>query len=216
MNDFSVENLSAKNSIKSTKVGIMGGTFNPIHNGHLAIAQKAYETAGLDKVLFMPSGISYMKTNVLALSKRLDMVRLAIREYPWFELSLVEAERKGNTYTYETLRQLTMENPSVSYYFIMGADSLFHIEEWREPEQIFSMATLVCAVREDYGIERLRHKGEELTRLGAKIIYLDIPKIPISSTEIRARVRSRLSIAELVPKSVSEYITQEHLYYEED
>lgn len=208
-----MRNFSVKNN---TNIGIMGGTFNPIHNGHLAIAQAAYKDACLDKVLFMPSGNSYMKKNVLGIAKRLDMVRLAIQEYPYFELSLVEAEREGNTYTYETLRRLTTENPDVSYHFIMGADSLFHIEEWREPEQIFSMATLVCAVREDYDMERLRHKGGELTRLGAKIIYLDIPQIPISSTDIRARVRNGLSITGLVPKRVSEYIVQEHLYYEEN
>lgn len=208
-----MRNFSVKNN---TNIGIMGGTFNPIHNGHLAIAQAAYKDACLDKVLFMPSGNSYMKKNVLGIAKRLDMVRLAIQEYPYFELSLVEAEREGNTYTYETLHRLTTENPDVSYHFIMGADSLFHIEEWREPEQIFSMATLVCAVREDYDMERLRHKGRELTRLGAKIIYLDIPQIPISSTDIRARVRNGLSVAGLVPKRVSEYIVQEHLYYEEN
>ncbi|MCM1183775.1 MAG: nicotinate-nucleotide adenylyltransferase [Roseburia sp.] len=211
-----MEAFSVKNDTKRIKTGIMGGTFNPIHNGHLAIAQSAYETVGLDKVLFMPSGNSYMKKHVLALSKRLDMVRLAIREYPWFELSLVEAEREGNTYTCETLQQLTRENPEVSYYFIMGADSLFHIEEWREPERIFSMAALVCAVREDYGLERLRRKGEELARRGAEIVYLNTPKIPISSTQIRARVRGGLSISELVPERVAEYITQEHLYYEEN
>lgn len=208
-----MKNFSVKNN---ARIGIMGGTFNPIHNGHLAIAQAAYRDAGLDKVLFMPSGNSYMKKDVLSSARRVDMVRLAIQGYPYFELSLAEAGRTGNTYTYETLHRLTTENPHTSYYFIMGADSLFHIEQWREPEQIFSMATLVCAVREDYDIESLRRKGEALTRLGAKIIYLDIPRIPISSTLIRERVQGGLPIAGLVPDCVSEYIVQEHLYYEEN
>lgn len=198
------------------KVGIMGGTFNPIHNGHLAIAQKAYEAVDLDKVLFMPSGNSYMKKHVLEISKRLDMVKLAIQAFPHFELSLIEADRKGNTYTCETLEQLVMENPDIRYYFIMGADSLFQIETWWKPEQIFALSTLICAVRNDYDLASIQQKGLELSRLGADIIYLDIPKINISSTDIRARVKNNLSISEFVPKEVFEYIIQEHLYYEED
>ena len=93
------------------KTGIMGGTFNPIHNGHLILANTAYEMLGLDEVLFMPSGNSYMKKNVIATKKRIDMVRLAIEKYPWFALSLVETNRQGNSYTSETLQELTKENP---------------------------------------------------------------------------------------------------------
>ena len=110
------------------KTGIMGGTFDPIHNGHILIARSAYEKVGLDKVLFMPSGNSYMKKNVLDVSKRVEMVRLAIADFPYFELSSIEAQRQGNTYTYDTLEQLTKQNPKDEYYFIMGADSLFSIE----------------------------------------------------------------------------------------
>ena len=113
------------------KVGIMGGTFNPIHNGHLTLAQCAQKQIGLDKVLFMPSGISYMKKNVLDPQKRADMVHLAIKDNPDFELSLIEVQKSGNTYTCETLEILTSNNPDTQYYFIMGADSLFQIEQWR-------------------------------------------------------------------------------------
>lgn len=198
------------------KTGIMGGTFNPIHNGHLILANAAYEMLGLDKVLFVPSGNSYMKKNVLAAQKRVDMVRLAIAGYPQFELSLVEAERQGNSYTSETLEYLTGKNPDTCYFFIMGADTLFQLEKWWQPEKIFSLAKLVCAVRDDYNIDEIRQKGRQLCALGADIIYLDIPKIEISSTDIRAKVKRRLSIEEYVPKEVADYIRQEHLYYEED
>lgn len=197
------------------KVGIMGGTFNPIHYGHLMIAQKAYETVHLDQVLFIPSGKSYMKKNVPEASKRLDMVRRAVAPYPNFELSTIEADRMGNTYTYETLELLTAQNPEDCYYFILGADALFQIERWKNPELIFKHAMLICAVRDHYDISSVKKKGAELSRLGANIIYLDIPKINISSTNIRAMIKNRLSVLDFVPKEVVDYIIQEHLYEED-
>lgn len=198
------------------KTGIMGGTFNPIHNGHLILADTAYKTLGLDKVLFIPSGNSYMKKNVLETKKRVDMVRLAIAKYPQFELSLVEADRKGKSYTSETLAYLTKENPNACYFFIMGADSFFQIEKWHQPEKIFSLAKIVCTVRDDYGIDKIRQKGQQLSKLGAEVLYLDMPKIEISSTDIRAKVKKQLSISAEVPAEVADYIQRERLYYEED
>ncbi len=198
------------------RIGIMGGTFDPIHNGHLKLAQRAQEQAALDKVLFMPSGNSYMKSNVLETQKRVEMVALAIEQYPNFELSLIEARKPGNTYTCETLQSLTASHPDMQYYLIMGADILFQIEQWRNPEQIFQMAVLVCAVRDDHDLNAIRKKGSLLAASGADIIYLNMPKLEISSTDIRAKVKSSLSISELVPPAVAHYIEQEHLYYEED
>jgi len=200
----------------SMRTGIMGGTFNPIHNGHLILANVAYETLGLDKVLFMPSGTSYMKKNVLAAKKRIEMVRLAISCYPQFELSLVEAVRQGNSYTSETLAYLTEKNPNTCYFLIMGADSLFQIEKWKNPKQIFSLAKIACAVRDDYSLNGLKKKGQQLQSLGADIIYLDMPKINISSTDIRTKVKEQRSIADDVPMEVADYIQRERLYYEKD
>lgn len=198
------------------RIGIMGGTFNPIHNGHLLLARRAQEQVSLDKVLFMPSGNSYMKNNVLETRKRVEMVALAIQQYPEFELSLIEAQKSGNTYTVETLEYLTSSNPEVRYYFIIGADILFQIEQWRNPEQIFRMAVLVCAVRDDYDMDAIRQKGNILAASGADIIYLNMPRLDISSTDIRANVKSSRSISGMVPPEVAHYIEQEHLYYEED
>lgn len=195
------------------KIGIMGGTFNPIHNGHLALAQKAYEVLSLEKVLFMPSGKSYLKKQVLSADKRIAMIERAISPFPYFELSLEEVRRSGNTYTSETLQILTSANPDIHYYFIMGADSLFQIEKWKNPEVIFSLSTLVCAVRDDYNKQDIEEKSEALIHeKGADIILLDMPKIMISSTDIRNRVSQDLSISELVPDSVADYMKQEHLY----
>ena len=198
------------------RIGIMGGTFNPIHNGHLLLAMKAQEQVLLDKVLFMPSGNSYMKTNVLETQKRVDMVALAVEHYPDFELSLTEAQKSGNTYTFETLQFLKAANPNTQYYFIIGADILFQIEQWRNPDQIFQMAVLVCAVRDDYDFEAIQEKGSVLAASGADIIYLNMPRLDISSTDIRTKVKSGQSISDLVPPAVAHYIEQEHIYYEED
>lgn len=198
------------------RVGIMGGTFNPIHYGHLRLAQEAQEQVLLDKILFMPSGRSYMKKNVLDTQKRVEMTALAIRQYPKFELSLIEAQKMGNTYTCDTLQYLTRKNSDTQYYFIIGADSLFQIEQWKSPEQIFQFAILICAIRDDYDFDTIRKKGEALAESGADIIYLNTPKWDISSTDIRAKVKSRISIRGLVPPEVALYIEQEHLYYEED
>ncbi|MBQ7945072.1 MAG: nicotinate-nucleotide adenylyltransferase [Lachnospiraceae bacterium] len=197
------------------KIGIMGGTFNPIHNGHIQLAKCAYETLKLDKVLFMPSGNSYLKKNVLATEHRVAMTKAAIAEYPCFELSLEEANREGNTYTYDTLQRLTSAHPDAKYYFILGADSLLYIDKWVKPEVIFELCTLVCAVRNDSDMSVLRRKGDELEQKGAKIIYLNMDKIDISSTAIREGVRQGSDISAMVPETVLRYIKQEHLYEED-
>ena len=107
------------------------------------------------------------------------------------------------------------QNPDVQYYFIMGADSLFHIEKWKDPEIIFQLSTLICMVRDDYNMADIKKKGAELAQRGADILYLNMPKIDISSTDIRNRVKLHQSISELVPEKVEKYILQEHLYEKE-
>ena len=110
------------------KIGIIGGTFDPIHNGHLYIARKAMEEFNLSKVLFIPTGVSYMKTDVSGAVHRYEMVRLAIKNYPAFEISDLEVFRGGNTYTCETIAELKKEYPDVKFYFIIGVDTLFMME----------------------------------------------------------------------------------------
>lgn len=200
---------------QTANIGIMGGTFNPIHNGHLALADAAYKHFQLDRVLFIPSGTSYMKKHVLSSQKRMDMVARAISDIPYFELSAIEIDRPGNTYTSETLQQLTRQNPDTHYYFILGADSLFHIEAWKNPEIIFSLATIICTVRDDYDFAAIRKKGASLAEKGADILYLDMPKIAVSSTDIRNRAKLGQPISDFVPKKVEEYIIQERLYEED-
>lgn len=198
------------------KVGIMGGTFNPIHYGHIEMAQKAYEQFLLDTVLFMPSGHSYLKSNVLDAGRRVEMVKLAISKYSHFSVSLIEVNRGGNTYTYETLQELKKLHPDTHYYFIVGADSLFYMEHWKKPETIFSLATVLCAIRDDYPMDELKQKRTFLQRkFQADIQFLDMPKIDISSTQIRSAVKNHASVSEMIPPEVIDYIKKEHLYEED-
>jgi nicotinate-nucleotide adenylyltransferase len=166
----------------------MGGTFNPIHLGHLLLAEWAKEMGELDKILFIPTGISYMKAEKSGTpaepkeimehretmepgeskeskepsgEQRLVMVQLAIEGNPAFEVSDIEIRRSGYTYTYETLETLVQAHPERDYFFIMGADCLFTIEKWRKPERIFGLAQVIAAVRGGQGSDSLIEEMEE-------------------------------------------------------
>lgn len=198
------------------KIGILGGTFNPIHTGHLILAERAYDEFGLDKVLIIPTGISHFKLNDNVLGKdiRLEMTALAIEDNEHFELSLIEVNRPGNSYTYETLELLKRENPDNEYYLIVGADSLFAMETWVKPDIIFRDAVILAAVRDGEGIEEIKSKADELmVKFGADVRILNSPMIDISSTEIRERVKNGNSIKYLVTDKVADYIYDNNLYY---
>lgn len=197
------------------KIGILGGTFNPIHNGHILLAKTAYMSEKLDEVIFMPSGKSYLKSQmqVLNADERYHLISLAIREETCFSVSDMEIMRPGNTYTYETLLELKQLAPLNTYYFIIGADNLFSIEYWKEPAIIFSNCILLVAVRDDKDIAALIPKIEELkTRFNADIHLLPFKNTPISSTEIRQRIAKGESISEMVPQNVEHYIINHNLY----
>lgn len=205
------------------QIGIMGGTFNPIHNGHLLIAEKAREQFALEKVLFMPSGIPYMKDQqeVLPVSVRCEMTALAIADHPFFELSTLEAAdaRQGkNTYTFETLQKLHHADPDAEYFFILGADSLYAIEHWKQPARIFEHCTLLVAVRAD-GTDLAGSQNRLLQQMqylrdkySASVEILKFEGIDVSSTQIREKVRCGESISGLVPEAVETYLRKQHFY----
>lgn len=197
------------------RTGIMGGTFNPIHNGHLTLGERAYEQFALDEILFIPCGEPYMKAaqNVVSGQIRAEMTALAIQDIPRFTLSRIEIEHPGNTYTYETLERLKKAHPNTEYYFILGADNLFQITGWAKPERIFANCRILAAVRDDKTpadmdgqIRRLRHEYHAVIDL-LKTDYMDI-----SSSDIRRRVAEGKSIEEYVPASVRRYIAEKGLY----
>ena len=197
------------------KVGIMGGTFNPIHIGHLIIAEKAREQFELDEVLFMPCGMPYMKdtSELLSSNIRAEMVSLAIADNPFFEFSAIEIEKEGRTYTYETLECLKSQNKSNEYYFILGADSLWTIADWKEPERIFANCHILAAIRDNKSTHDMEKQINFLhDRFGASIFLLQTGNMEISSSDIRKTVKLGGSIRYFVPEAVYRYIIDNQLY----
>ena len=203
--------------MKRHKIGIMGGTFNPIHNGHIALAQAAYDFCGLDEVWFMPSGVSYLKEqkNIVSGQHRLEMTKLAVQGVPYFVYSDMEVCREGYTYTVDTLRLLHEMYPDNDFYFIMGADSLFGLPKWREPEKIADLCTLVAVARDDVDAQELQAQQLLIERtLDAHVILVPFRKVPISSSNIREKLQKGECVADMVPAEVLRYIEQHKLYKE--
>lgn len=202
--------------MEKRRVGIMGGTFDPVHVGHLILGERAYEQFQLENVLFMPSGNPPHKPDRrgrAALLERIEMVRLAIAGNPHFTLSLAEAHEEGYTYTRETLERLCAEHPDIEYYFIMGADSLFSFENWKNPERIAQLATLVVATRDHVNETELELTAERLEKLyGAKIRVLSTPNLDISSQMLREWIAEGKSARYYVPDAVLRYIHDTKLY----
>ena len=198
------------------RIGIMGGTFDPIHLGHLILGECAYNEFGLDKVLFMPSGNPPHKKDASGRASnehRQKMTELAIANNPHFELSLLEMEREGYIYTNETLRILKKAHPDTEYYFIMGADSLFQFHEWRSPQIIADLAVLAVAVRDNVSDEALDLRIRQVEEMyHARILKMSVPNIDISSTAIRKAIADEKSCRYYVPDSVLEYMENNRLY----
>lgn len=195
------------------RIGIMGGTFDPIHLGHMLIAENAYETFDLNEVLFIPSGNSYMKDNVTNVQTRVDMTGISIEDNSHFAMSTIEAERPGPSYTFETLSELKDKHPDNEYYFIVGADSFVKMDTWKNPEIIFSKAVILVAERIGNSSSEVTAKMEEYQkRFNADVRHLPINCIDISSTNIRKRVKEGKSIRYMVHYKVIEFINKKHLY----
>ena len=197
------------------KIGILGGTFNPIHIGHLILAQNALEYCKLDEVLIMPAGVSYLKdpATVVSVEHRVKMTELSIEGNDGFVLSRIEADRAGNSYTYETLTELTDENPLASYYYIIGADTLFSMEKWRNPDIIFDKCTIVCAKRNGYSDEKLNNQVSYLeSKYGADIVLMNIPEVEISSSSLRDMMSDKMSCRYYLDDKVIRYIKENGLY----
>ncbi len=204
-------------------IGIMGGTFNPIHLGHIAIARAAYEQFHLNEIWFMPNHIPAYKSNQALVSgeKRLAMIRLAIQDYPFFKASDFELNREGKTYTYETLELLTQQFSHHEFYFIMGADSLSYFENWMHPEIIVKNAKILAATRNKKTVAEMHLQIDRLNKMfGGSFFYLiDCPEIPCSSSEIRDKIKngdkqpnSQYAQDLMLPNGVLEYIMQYQLY----
>ena len=197
-------------------LGVLGGTFDPVHVGHLVLAEEAREQLGLERVLFMPAGQPWRKAGrrISKAEDRLAMLRLATEDNAAFEVSDLEVARRGPSYTGETLARLRAERKDVELVFIMGEDALADLPNWRDPDRIVELAVLAVARRPTDSTE---DRELELVAIApGREVWLSMPRIDISSSEIRERVQKRLSVRYRVPDAVEAYIREHRLYRDQE
>jgi len=190
------------------RLGILGGTFNPIHVAHLSIAEQVGEARGLEKVLFVPAHIPPHKgsPDIAPAEDRYHMTVLATESNPRFEVSRIELDRSGTSFTKDTLRELLEIYPDSKLFYIIGSDAVAEFSTWRQPELVVKLAKLLVVKRSGFDLTRL----DESFRKNVEIVA--VSESDVSSTEIRERIRRGLPIANLVPPKVEEYIREKGLY----
>lgn len=192
-------------SARGPRIGVMGGTFDPIHHGHLVAASEVAQSFGLDEVIFVPTGKPWQKDEVTESEHRYLMTVIATASNPSFTVSRVDIDREGPTYTIDTLRDLKQQRPDAELFFITGADAIAQILGWRDHRELWDLAHFVAVSR----------PGHELSTDGLpseNVSQLEIPALAISSTDCRARVRRGHPVWYLVPDGVVQYIAKHHLY----
>ncbi len=197
------------------KIGIVGGTFNPIHNVHLLLGEAAREQFGLDRIIYIPSGCSYMKKddNIPAGELRYQMVKLAIENNPYFTCSRIEIDREGNTYTIDTLMELRKMYPGDELYLIIGGDTLKQIETWYKAEEIFKNCVILAAIRNNMTIEEMDEIRRHLhDTYNADVRILQFRDIEMSSSDVRNRLLKGRSVRYMVPDSVIEFAIIKNIY----
>jgi nicotinate-nucleotide adenylyltransferase len=197
------------------KIGILGGTFDPIHGGHLVVAEVVRTRLELALVLFAPAGQPWLKVNnvISAAEHRLEMVRLAIAGKPYFQLSTLELEREGPTYTIDTLRALRQKcGTKDEIFFILGWDNLLDLPRWQQPGELIALCRLVAVPRVGFPVPDLTELEKEVPGVSSRVILLDKPEMDVSASVIRERVCRGLSVGNLVPEAVVEYIGEHGLY----
>lgn len=202
------------------KVGIMGGTFDPIHNGHLMLGEYAYRQYSLDQIWFMPNGNPPHKSSETIESQtknRVEMVKRAIADKEYFVLQPYEVDNEGVHYSYKTMEYFKATYPEYEFYFIIGADSLFNFEKWVKPERLLKTCVILAAFRDDKNIKEMIEQIQYLNeKYDADIRLLNTPNVDISSTEIRRMLKEGTSIRGLVPESVLAYIETKQLFKDDE
>ena len=213
---------------RKTRIGILGGTFNPVHNGHLKIAEAAQKKLGLEKVIFVPCARPPHKTGerLPPPADRYEMTRIAVKGSAGFSISDSEIRRKGKSYTIDTVRAFRKADPGSEYCFIIGADTLLEIPTWREYRKLLKECRFVVVNRPGFqnvpkgsfrakcpkGIHSDKMSRRDPLGQSAKLTMIKIPGTEVSSSEIRKRVKAGRSIKTLVPSCVEKYITEKGLY----
>ncbi len=199
------------------KIGIMGGTFDPPHTGHLAMAECVKSVMALDEIWFIPTGkITYKNRDGLPSPKdRLAMVSLAVEGIPDFSVNPIEVESSEPRYSYQTMEKLTKEYPLVEFFFIVGADSLDYMDSWREPERLLRCCVVVAVNRTGIAHEQMIDKKKILEdKFGARIVLVTMPPVDVSSTMLREGLKRGEDVTEFLAESVWDYISKKGLYQE--
>lgn len=187
------------------RLGVMGGTFDPIHNGHLVAASEVASALNLDEVIFVPTGTPWQKTTVTPREHRYLMTVIATASNPRFKVSRVDVDREGTTYTVDTLRDIRAVYPDAELFFISGADAIAQIMAWKDVDEVWGLAHFVA-------VSRPGHKLKLPAAPNGAISSLEIPALSISSTDCRARVAEEKPVWYLVPDGVVQYIAKHSLY----
>jgi nicotinate-nucleotide adenylyltransferase len=195
----------------SRRIGVMGGTFDPIHHGHLVAAEEARWQFGLDQVVFVPAGQPWQKpVGVTPAEDRYQMTVIATASNPAFTVSRLEIDHPGPTYTVDTLRRLGAEQADgTCLYFIIGADAVLQILTWKEPDQVLAQAEFIAATRPGYDLDRL---VRQVPGAAGRVHRMEIPDLAISASDLRGRVARGAPIQYLVPDGVARYIDEHGLY----
>ena len=197
------------------KIGVLGGTFDPIHLAHLAVAEAVKAKLGLAEVIFVPAGQPWLKANnyISAAEHRAQMVRLAIAGKSYFRLSAMEIDRPGPSYTVDTMAELRGQiGAGGELYFILGWDNLAELPRWRQPARLIQLCYLVAVPRPGYPVPDLMKLAGDIPGIAQRVIIMDKPQLDISATEIRKRLSRGAPINDLVPEAVAEYIRRHGLY----
>jgi nicotinate-nucleotide adenylyltransferase len=200
--------------VEMKKAGIMGGTFNPIHIGHLIAAQEVLERLELDYIIFLPAGNPPHKaeSDVIEANHRYEMVKLAVEKNNRFYISDIEIKREGKTYTYDTLIELKKFYYDVEFSFLLGYDTLRDMDTWKRVDEVFKLTSFVVVNRGNLPEDMNEEINKKKTYYDAKISVVSIPEIDISSTEIRDRISKGRNVQYLVPEKVNDYILTQGLY----
>ncbi len=192
------------------RIGFLGGTFDPIHSGHLILAEQLLEKFQLEKVIFIPAATPPHKENqaISYARHRLEMTKMAIEDNPLFEVSDIELKRKGKSYTVDTIEELKKKYPDADLFLLAGSDVLTELDTWKDPDRIFQETKVVIGIRPGYD------KIDLDNRFFAKSITVEMSGLHVSSTQIRHRIKEGRSIKYLVPSKVEEYIKAKGLYKE--
>jgi nicotinate-nucleotide adenylyltransferase len=197
------------------KIGVLGGTLDPVHLGHLIVAEEVREKLGLQEVLLIPAGQPWLKEgeSISAAENRLEMAVLATESNPYLNVSTVEIDREGATYSIDTIVELKAGlGAGAKLFFIMGSDALAELHKWRDARRLVEMCQVVAVPRPGYGKLDLRSLEPDIPEASQRIRKVEVPQVDISASDIRRRIAAGQSIRYMVPQAVEEYIAEHNLY----